>query len=141
MTKACRTCGIDKPFSEYPMVNPIPSECKECSNQRRRRNYYSDPDKSRLKSREKYYRYKMTADYKNNQVIRQRKVRREKPAQYSAWNKVRRAVRLGRIIRGACAKCGWIGKTQAHHEDYSKPLDVVWLCPPCHRKHHGTQID
>lgn len=144
MTKKCRTCGIDKEISEYHLIDPIPSECKSCANARRQRNYYREkeknPDKIREIGREKYHKYKSTAEYKNRQVIRQRRVRKEKPVQYSAWNKVRRAIRLGRLIRGDCEKCGWVGKTQAHHEDYLKPLDVIWLCPPCHRKHHGTQI-
>jgi hypothetical protein len=24
----------------------------------------------------------------------------------------------------------------AHHEDYDKPLEVVWLCQPCHKQRH-----
>ena len=30
-----------------------------------------------------------------------------------------------------------LGVAHAHHEDYSKPYDVVWLCPPCHRNLHN----
>ena len=40
-------------------------------------------------------------------------------------------LRRGKIKKQSCAKCG-SGKSQAHHPDYSKPLEVVWLC----RKHH-----
>ena len=34
-----------------------------------------------------------------------------------------------------CAVCGGQGEHR-HHNDYSKPEDVVWLCAPCHRRHH-----
>lgn len=27
-------------------------------------------------------------------------------------------------------------KVQAHHDDYSKPLEVRWLCVPHHALHH-----
>jgi hypothetical protein len=40
---------------------------------------------------------------------------------------VRSAVRAGRLVRAACETCG-ATKTQGHHDDYSKPLDVRWLC-------------
>lgn len=40
-------------------------------------------------------------------------------------------LRRGKIQRGPCAVCGE-ESVEAHHEDYSKPLEVVWLC----RRHH-----
>jgi hypothetical protein len=36
-----------------------------------------------------------------------------------------------------CQHCNQKTKLNAHHEDYSKPLDAVWLCQPCHKKIHG----
>lgn len=35
-----------------------------------------------------------------------------------------------------CEQCGAL-KTYAHHPDYSKPLDVVWLCGSCHMRWHA----
>jgi hypothetical protein len=40
-------------------------------------------------------------------------------------------LKRGKIKKTPCIICG-DKDTQAHHEDYSKPADVVWLC----RKHH-----
>jgi len=35
-----------------------------------------------------------------------------------------------------CEECGIYCKTNAHHEDYSKPMEVQWLCRLCHGKKH-----
>lgn len=43
----------------------------------------------------------------------------------------RGAVANGKLARQPCEVCG-DEKAQAHHDDYSKPLDVRWLC----RAHH-----
>jgi len=48
---------------------------------------------------------------------------------------VLRAIKTGRLIRQPCEKCGK-EKAVAHHEDYSKPLDVVWLCGSHHTARH-----
>lgn len=45
------------------------------------------------------------------------------------------AVRLGRVVRLPCELCGNV-KSQAHHDDYSKPLEVHWLCRQCHWTEH-----
>ncbi len=49
-----------------------------------------------------------------------------------------RAVKRGDLPRPSrCAKCdSTTGRIIAHHEDYSRPLDVVHLCQQCHRKAH-----
>jgi hypothetical protein len=38
-----------------------------------------------------------------------------------------------------CSACGVECKPQGHHPDYSKPLEVVWLCRPCHRVADGLE--
>lgn len=43
------------------------------------------------------------------------------------------AVRTGKIIKPSnCSQCGKLRKVTAHHDDYSKPLQVRWLCYECH---------
>lgn len=41
----------------------------------------------------------------------------------------------GLIEKKSCAVCG-SDKSQMHHADYDKPLDVTWLCRPCHLAEH-----
>lgn len=68
--------------------------------------------------------------------------RKQNPEKVNAKAKVERAVRKGKLVRpdecSICAKTGWI---VAHHPDYTKPLEVQWVCNSCHRKIHlGIEI-
>lgn len=49
-----------------------------------------------------------------------------------------KAVKAGDVIKAdACEACGRDGiRLHGHHDDYSKPLEVRWLCGSCHRAHH-----
>ena len=48
-----------------------------------------------------------------------------------------RAVKRGDVSKPKlCQGCGWLGRLQGHHDDYSKPLDVEWLCSICHGLRH-----
>lgn len=57
-----------------------------------------------------------------------------------AHNALKRAVERGDLVRPSeCPACGKRDRIHAHHADYSKPLDVEWLCATCHgRLHAGT---
>jgi hypothetical protein len=43
----------------------------------------------------------------------------------------------GKLIPQPCEKCG--DPAQMHHDDYSKPLAVRWMCRPCHGAHHWAE--
>jgi len=47
-------------------------------------------------------------------------------------------LRRGLIERENCQLCGSDQDLQMHHEDYSKPYEIKWLCRKCHYKHHNT---
>ncbi len=51
------------------------------------------------------------------------------------YYKLRMALRNGILTKKPCEKCGKIN-SQAQHHDYSKPLDVTWLCPYHHAQEH-----
>jgi hypothetical protein len=67
----------------------------------------------------------------------QRKRRARDPVKYKARSAVSNALRDGRIFRKPC-RCG-SKRVQAHHHDYTKPLEVTWLCFKCHRKDEHNQ--
>ena len=47
-------------------------------------------------------------------------------------------VRRGKLIQRPCENCG-SKESQAHHDDYGKPLQVRWLCRACHLAHHRDE--
>lgn len=48
---------------------------------------------------------------------------------------VSEAIQSGRLIRQPCERCG-VEPAEAHHDDYTKPMSVRWLCRKHHREHH-----
>jgi len=61
------------------------------------------------------------------------------PQKNRAHRIVAKAVKSGELTKNqSCVKCG-DGPTDAHHEDYSKPLEVIWLCRQCHVDLHAAE--
>lgn len=72
-----------------------------------------------------------------NHYLRTLKFRVAHPEKYAAHNAVATALKNGKLARKPCEICG--KKAQAHHDDYSKPLDVRWLCVTHHMEHHRNE--
>lgn len=66
-----------------------------------------------------------------------KRYRKRNPERHAAHQAVTSAIESGRLIKQPCEKCGDTKHVQAHHDDYSKPLDVTWLCRRCHCSHHS----
>jgi hypothetical protein len=85
-----------------------------------------EAERCRIKSRNKRH-----GETPEMAAARQRKYRAKSREKYKAHCAVSNAVRDGRIVRAPCEVCGEKA-AEGHHDDYSKPLEVRWLC----RKHH-----
>jgi hypothetical protein len=127
-TKMCGTCGELKDSSKFykraASGDGLAACCKDCQRvydiARR-----DDPDR-------KAYREAMRPKYAHKQTEYNTSWRKRNPEKYKAHIILNNAVRDGKIIKGACEECQ-SPEVEAHHDDYTKPLEVRWLCP----KHHG----
>lgn len=118
------------------------SKCKPC-----RKIYNTSKEvreKNKIQQEKNKEKYKETAK-RYNQSKRGREVRRKASKKYwdanskknSARKKVRTALRNGSMVRpNKCSMCGKQCKPEAHHEDYNKPLDIIWVCKSCHTNIH-----
>lgn len=50
------------------------------------------------------------------------------------------AVKTEKLIKGSCEVCGTNENIHAHHEDYTKPLQIKWLCSPHHTEAHKKML-
>ena len=75
--------------------------------------------------------YLQTEVGKKNKLANAHRMATKYPDKYKARYTLRNAVRLGHIQKGVCEVCG-TGEVESHHNDYSKPLEVRWLC----HQHH-----
>lgn len=134
--KTCISCLKQKSVTEFyrhdGMADGYNGRCKECQKINTRMNY-----RKNRKQRVEYER-KREQDPRRKEQKReyQKRLREKYPEKYKARTAVANALRDGRLIKEKCSFCG-SRKSQAHHEDYSKPIEVIWFCRPCHTRHHG----
>jgi hypothetical protein len=116
------------------------NKCKSCTKQdtkNRVKNKKQDIKwvlSERKRSREKAKRYRNEKRYFKKSGLSQKKWICENPEKRKAHSITNNALRSGTINRHPCCVCG--NKAQAHHEDYSKPLEIIWFCSRHHADRH-----
>lgn len=134
-SKECFKCKTVKPLTDFykhsGMADGHLNKCKECTK--------SDVGIHRLENIERIRAYdKERAKLPERQKLKQevtRAWRAEDKRRTAAHNAVARAIAKGLLIKQPCERCG-NEKSLAHHEDYDRKLDVMWLCQPCHKQRH-----
>ena len=99
------------------------------------------PEEKRRRKRlcDKKYQKRKRANNKGYKTEEYRKWREKNPEKYEAHKKLHTAMAAGKLKKKPCTKCGKTKGVHAHHFDYSKPLNVIWLCPEHHKEIHQKE--
>lgn len=125
MKKVCNRCDKEKPIEQFykhpKMTDGRLNQCKVCKRLQQ--------SKIRKKNIEYYREYDRARPYRvSKQPV--------DPIKRAARILVGNALRSGKLIKpDKCSSPDCLGdgtRIEAHHEDYYKPLEVVWLCSTCH---------
>jgi hypothetical protein len=133
--KTCKDCHTQKPLTAFykheGMSDGHLNTCKECKktastlNRNANLQRYREYDKERSKNPDRVKTARELA----------RSWRDKHHKENLAHLAVQRAIKSGLLKKLQCQSCGH-ERAVAHHEDYDKQLDVVWLCEPCHKNRH-----
>ena len=139
----CKRCGNREAVKRYRERHPDrrKESCKKQNIKKKKSGYFQKKYQENPSYREKTLarnkkRAKENPEAVKLEVKRHQEKNREK---YLARQCLRRAVNRGKIIKPVnCERCGMKKeRIEGHHNDYSKRLDVEWLCVDCHKLEHG----
>ena len=132
LLKRCFKCHEVLPRTEFykhkQMGDGLLGKCKSCTKKDSIERRHSKIEEVRAYDRGR--QHKSRPNY-------QKEYRQANPLKYKAHSAVNYAVRTGSLERLPCEVCNISEGVHAHHEDYSKPLDVVWLCAIHHSERHN----
>ncbi len=138
----CKDCRNARQRTKYPETSKNLSE-------RRKEIRINNKEEANEKARERYWKNREALLDKarnrtgygswTNNINEWRIKNKNKIAAHQA---VHRAVKSGKLSRpDRCFLCGNVGKIQAHHHDYDRPLDVIWPCVSCHKMIHSKYFN
>ena len=114
-------------------------KCKTCSKKDAVERYQNPIFRAKIKDYDQ--KRAQTEHRKKWRKINERNYREKNSAKYRCRYWTNNAVRDGRIIKKPCEICGNLN-SESHHEDYTKPSKIRWLCFKHHREiGHGQKIE
>lgn len=153
--KKCFKCLTEKELGQFykhsEMADGHLNKCKDCTKsdshavRAARLDYYQEYDRKRASLPKRVQkRMEIAERWKNDPKLKER--RNKLSADWRENNKIKRAAHIlvgnaiakGKLIKQPCEVCGEL-KVDAHHDDYTKPLDVRWLCKTHHAEHHKLE--
>lgn len=142
----CKTCGEIKSVSAF--YRSSLSRCKECTKKAATEyrwnniEYVREFDRQRGLTPERkavvkaqYRKRTSTKAGRAREIALKREWVERNRHKRNVHIVVGNAIKRGLIVPERCFRCG-AEKAQAHHEDYSKPFEITWLCEPCHGARH-----
>lgn len=88
-----------------------------------------NPEKAKAAQRRSYQ--------KNRAHYMAKSLKNKDPFKHRVRSLVGAALSRGVLVKGDCELCGTEERIEAHHPDYTKPLEVQWLCISHHRQLHA----
>jgi len=131
----CPTCGEWLPENYYYPSNQRPNRltalCRKCHNQSNIKTRNHENAKRINREYMRRARKSNPAKFRKRELLAS--LKRPESEKTKARAILNAAVKSGKIVKPTnCSKCGKLRKLSAHHDDYSKPLEVRWLCYECH---------
>lgn len=140
----CNHCKQDLAADRFYLGNK--SKCKECVKESVRKHRQENLERVRAYDRMRgsmphrvaaRAEYKKTAAFAESHAAAAKRWSANHPSRRAANIAVGNAVRCGRLIPWPiCSIPSCDQKPEAHHPDYDRPLDVVWLCSTHHKEAH-----
>lgn len=149
MIKRCRDCYVEKDLEQFHKLKASKDgyafRCKECEHINYKYKKSLDPEKHNLRAKlwarkmlEKNPNYAKDYYEKNKEKRKEiyKRYRDKNRQKVNARTKVGLWILKGKLIKPVvCEICKrYDEKLEAHHEDYSKALDITWCCLQCHHE-------
>lgn len=144
----CTRCGAELKITKRKAKLCLACKRAYDASWRARRKSEGRPVRIKPKPRSREYEVAYEAKYYQRADVKARRAKNMRdytkrpdlrPRHEARW-RARRAIKSGRLKPLPCEICG-ANEVHAHHDDYSRPLDVRWLCPTHHREHHAAQTE
>lgn len=139
--KKCKKCEEIKGFADFyahrGMLDGHLSFCKSCVKKRVSDHYMENVDEMRVREKKRYQKRKSDPEFIKRTRLASKRYKEKYKITSSHYRKLKDK------NPSECSRCkvsvSEVSSIHGHHPDYSNPLDVVWLCPSCHKLEHRSK--
>ena len=160
-TKVCNKCNKEQPIEMFRLFKSRGKmyrrwDCRECVAKYSKKRYenFTEEDIKRDRDNHRKWREKNrerdNATHKKWKILNKEAFELSRKKTLEKFNKewrigIRRScinlIRRGNVRPDICSMCWRWWHIHAHHPDYNKPLEVIFICSKCHWAVHSWQLE